>query len=145
LHKFSFPETIEAVLPLAREVKNENPPEHLPRGMCWNRSRSSVSESLLPAYQVIMFFTASITGKGAMRTISFIEDQQVIREILTHLGLRLVRSRPPPAGASHADRPKICAATLLDSKASDSYTHTPHPNTDAYADPEYSWDDYIHS
>jgi len=83
--------------------------------------------------------------KGAMRIISFIEDQQVIREILTHLELRLVRSRPPPACASHADRPKICAATLLDSKASDSYTHTPHPNTDAYADPEYSWDDYIQS
>jgi len=83
--------------------------------------------------------------KGAMRIISFIEDGQVIREILTHLGIWLVRSRPPPACASHADRPKICAATLLDSKASDSYTHTPHPNTDAYADPEYSWDDYIQS
>ena len=35
--------------------------------------------------------------KGTMRIISFIEDPSVIREILTHLGLWLVRSRPPPA------------------------------------------------
>ena len=75
--------------------------------------------------------------KGTMRIISFIEDPQVIRDILTHLGLWLVRSRPPP---------KICAAiSLSESKTSDSCTHPPHPQADAYADPEYSWDDYIQS
>jgi len=31
-----------------------------------------------------------------MRIISFIEDAQVIHDILTHLGFWLVRSRPPP-------------------------------------------------
>lgn len=31
-----------------------------------------------------------------MRIISFIEDRNVIRIILTHLGLWLIRSRPPP-------------------------------------------------
>ena len=73
--------------------------------------------------------------QGVMRIISFIEDQQVIRDILQHLGLWLVRSRPPP---------KMRAAiTLSESKTSDSYAHPPHPHTDAYADPEYSWDDYI--
>jgi len=75
--------------------------------------------------------------KGIMRIISFIEDQQIIRDILTHLGLWLIRSRPPP---------KICAAiTLFESKASDSYAHPPHQHADAYADPQYSWDDYIQS
>ena len=39
--------------------------------------------------------------KGVMRIIRFIEDVQIIREILTHLGLWMNRSRPPP---------KICAA-----------------------------------
>ncbi|HOX15916.1 MAG TPA: hypothetical protein PLP18_07295 [Smithellaceae bacterium] len=89
---------------------------------------------------------------GVMRIISFIEDAQVIRDILTHLGLWLIRSRPPPACAMHlsavpsaqvdADRPKIRAAiTLAESKASDSYAHPPHP----HADLEYSWDDYIQS
>ena len=75
--------------------------------------------------------------KGTMRIISFIEDAQVIREILTHLGIWIIRSRPPP---------KICAAiTLSESRASDSYAHPPHQQADCYADPEYSWDDYIQS
>jgi len=74
--------------------------------------------------------------KGTMRIISFIEDAHIIRDILTHLGLWLFRSRPPP---------KICAATLSESKASDSYAHPPHQQADAYADPEYSWDEYIQS
>lgn len=34
--------------------------------------------------------------KGTMRVISFIENPSVIREILMHLGLWPVRSRPPP-------------------------------------------------
>jgi len=34
--------------------------------------------------------------KGAMRISSSIEDPSVIRAILNHLGIRLVRSRPPP-------------------------------------------------
>ena len=33
---------------------------------------------------------------GQMRIIAFIENQEIIRKILTHLGLYLVRSRPPP-------------------------------------------------
>jgi len=69
-----------------------------------------------------------------MRIISFIEDPSVIREILVHLGLWLKRSRPPP---------EIIHITLLEPKASDSLAHTPHPQTDAYA--EYAWDDYLQS
>ncbi|HPD58185.1 MAG TPA: hypothetical protein PKW17_13155, partial [Smithellaceae bacterium] len=84
--------------------------------------------------------------QGVMRIISFIEDAQVIRDILTHLGLWLVRSRPPPACARTADRPKIHHAfTLFNHAVSDSLAHAPHPQTDAYADPQYSWDDYIQS
>ena len=74
--------------------------------------------------------------QGVMRIISFIEDRQVIRDILQHLELWLVRSRPPP---------KICAIILSESKASDSYAHPPLPQADTYADPEYSWDEYIQS
>jgi len=73
--------------------------------------------------------------KGAMRIISFIEDAQVIREILTHLGLWLIRSRPPP---KIHDPPNIAYAP------SDYLAHAPHPQTDCYADPEHSWDDYIY-
>ena len=72
--------------------------------------------------------------KGSMRIISFIEDAQVIREILMHLGIWLVRSRPPPK--SH-DPPNIeYAAADLQIQ----------PHTDIiYGDPEYSWDEYIQS
>jgi hypothetical protein len=73
--------------------------------------------------------------QGVMRMISFIEDAQVIRDILSHLGHWLfIRSRPPP---------KDCAATLSESKAFNSFTHPPHQQADTYADSEYSWDDYI--
>jgi len=41
--------------------------------------------------------------KGTMRIISFIEDEKVIRDILTNLGLWLVRSRPQPKiSATHS-------------------------------------------
>jgi len=72
--------------------------------------------------------------KGAMRIISFIEDPLVIREILMHLGLWLVRSRPPP---------KIHDPPNIEYAAADLQIQ---PHTDIiYGDPEYSWDDYIQS
>jgi hypothetical protein len=66
----------------------------------------------------------------SMRIISSIEDPSVIRDILKHLGIWLVRTRPPP--------------TLFESESAD---HRPHPHQDIYiyADPDYSWDAYIHA
>ena len=72
--------------------------------------------------------------KGTMRIISVIEDVQVIREILMHLGLWLVRSRLPP---KIHDPPNIEYATA-------DLLIQPHTNV-IYGDPEYSWDDYIQS
>lgn len=70
---------------------------------------------------------------GTMRTISFIEDQQAIRDILTHLGLWLVRSRPLVKGfqgerhrriskLSFHSCPVYGAHILLDSQDCVSYT-----------------------
>ena len=42
--------------------------------------------------------------KGAIRIVSSIEDPSVIRDILKHLDIWLVRSRPPPK--IHA--PPVC-------------------------------------
>ena len=69
-----------------------------------------------------------------MRIISFIEDAQVIRDILTHLGLWLIRSRPPP---------KIHDPPNIEYAAADLQIQ-PHTDT-IYGDPEYTWDDYIQS
>ena len=72
--------------------------------------------------------------KGTMRIISFIEDPSVIRDILTHLGLWLTRSRPPP---------KIHDPPNIEYAPADLQIQ---PHTDIiYGDPEYSWDDYIQS
>jgi len=72
--------------------------------------------------------------QGKMRIISAIDDRQVIRAILEHLGLWLVRSRPPP---------KIHDPPIMEYAAADLQIQ---PHTDIiYGDPEYSWDDYIQS
>jgi hypothetical protein len=91
--------------------------------------------------------------QGVMRIISFIEDQHIIRDILTRLGLWLVRSRPPPACGMHlsavptaqvdADRPKICAPPNREYANADIQIQ-PHSDI-PYGDPEYTWDDYIQS
>ena len=77
--------------------------------------------------------------KGAVRIISSIEDPSVIRAILDHLGIWLVRSRPPP---------KIYNPPIREYAAVDLYLQT-HAD-DFYADPDYSlvpfrvWDEYIY-
>jgi hypothetical protein len=78
-----------------------------------------------------------------MRIISIIENGDVIQVILKQLGLWLVRSKPPP---------KIHAPPLV---VVAHYPPYPHPSPDThflrqaqdsvYADPDYSWDEYIQS
>jgi hypothetical protein len=70
--------------------------------------------------------------QGSMTIISFIEDLSVIRAILEHLGLWLVRSRPPPK--AHAPPTWEYAAVDLQLQT--------HADT-IYGDPEYTWDEYI--
>jgi len=84
--------------------------------------------------------------QGTMRIISFIDDSSVIRDILNHLGLWLIRARPPPkalaqwghdAGRDPVERsPHECVAHDLQLQ-----THT----DTIYGDPEYSWDAYLHA
>jgi len=70
--------------------------------------------------------------KGTMRIISIIEDQEIIRTILHHLGLWDIRSRPvakahaPPAVASAADG-----------------TNDLLPHAPVYGDPQYPWEAYL--
>ena len=75
-----------------------------------------------------------------MRIISFIEAQSVIRDILNHLGLWLVRARPPPKAHAppegHVGVVSLCADGDLQFQT--------HADT-IYGDPEYTWDEYIQS
>jgi len=67
-----------------------------------------------------------------MRVIAVIEDPEVVKKILIHLGLWLVRSRPPPK--------KPMFPTI------DRSEFGPTPRVDAYyADPRLLVDDYMQS
>jgi hypothetical protein len=72
--------------------------------------------------------------RGPMRIISFIEDAEVVKAILAHLGLWVIRSRPPPK--AHA--PPSCHFASVDMGQTSSGT-TPS------GDPDYPWDTYINS
>jgi len=72
--------------------------------------------------------------KGDLRVISSIKDPSVIRVILDHLGIWLVRSRPLP---------KIHDPPIREYAAVDLHLQT-HAD-DFYGDPDYFWDEYIQS
>ena len=44
--------------------------------------------------------------KNEMRILAFIEDQEVIKKILKHLGLWEIRARPPPRATGAAKNPE---------------------------------------
>ena len=67
-----------------------------------------------------------------MRIISAIEDREVIKTILKHLCLRLIRSRPP----AKAHAPPLREYTV------DS-CYAVFPDNTFYGDPDYPWDAYI--
>ncbi|MBU2027130.1 MAG: transposase [Proteobacteria bacterium] len=81
--------------------------------------------------------------QGVMRIVSNIEDPSVIRAILKHLGIWLIRSRPPPK----THDPPVCihksgrpaAPHIMD----DLCCQLPINDDHLYSDPEYSCDEYI--
>ena len=63
-----------------------------------------------------------------MRIISFIEDEEVIKKILKHLGLWDVKARPPPRASASPKAPEYSMG----------YTDSQPPVSDTwlYVDPE---------
>ena len=77
-----------------------------------------------------------------MRIIISIEDPSVIRAILKHLGIWLVRSRPPPK----IHDPPVCMHSTGRTTAPyimDKVSQLPINDDHLYRDPEYFWEDYI--
>ncbi|MEI6608272.1 MAG: transposase [Deltaproteobacteria bacterium] len=72
--------------------------------------------------------------QGKMWVISAIDDRQVIRTILEHLGLWLVKSRPSP---------KIHDPSIREYAAAD--LQILPLNDTIYGNPEYTWNEYIQS
>lgn len=71
--------------------------------------------------------------RGAMRIISFIEDREIIKTILSYLGLWLIRSKPP--AKAHAPPARKFAV--------DGSCHSAFPDHTAQGDPNDSGDAYI--
>jgi hypothetical protein len=78
--------------------------------------------------------------QGAMRVISSIEDPSVIRAILNHMGIWLVRSRPPPK----IHDPPVCTGRRAAPYITDDLCcQLPINDDHLYSDPEYSCDESI--
>jgi RNase P protein component len=71
--------------------------------------------------------------QGTMRIISSIEDEEIIKAILKHFGLWLIKSRPVPKAHS----PTVAACLM------DDHSQIPINDDHHYRDSEYSWDTYI--
>jgi len=77
-----------------------------------------------------------------MRIISFIEDREVIKAILKHLGLWLVKSKPVPY-LIREPTPKAQAPPA--GYLSDPLSQLPRNDDPPYRDPDSPWDAYLQS
>ena len=79
--------------------------------------------------------------QGTMRIISSIEDGEIIKVILKHLGIRLIKSKPFPYSirepSPKAHGPPSGAYVI------DDHSQIPINDDHYYRDPEYPWDAYI--
>jgi len=65
--------------------------------------------------------------QGRMRILAFIEDEEVIKKILKHLGLWEIKARPPPKAPGKTQ----------DYDLGDSTSQPPASDKWLYVDPEY--------
>jgi hypothetical protein len=86
-----------------------------------------------------------------MRIISFIEDREVIKGILKHLGLWLVKSKSVPY-LIRESTPKAHAPPARNQQGSgpagyirDSFSQLPLNDDRLYRDPDYPWEAYLQS
>ena len=71
--------------------------------------------------------------RGTMRIIRSIEDQEVVKTILKHLGLWLIRSMPPAKAHTPPSREYTVGGS----------SHIAFPDNAVYGDPDYPWEAYI--
>jgi hypothetical protein len=78
-----------------------------------------------------------------MRILAFIEDQGVIKAILKHLGLWLVKSKPSPM--AHAPPAQNGDGSGPSGYVRDQFSQLPLNDDHLYRDPDYPWEAYLQS
>ena len=78
-----------------------------------------------------------------MRIIRFIEDREVIKAILKHLGLWLVR--PKPAPKAHAPPALNRSKSGQAGYVLENFSQLPLNDDHLYRDPDYHWEAYLQS
>ena len=78
-----------------------------------------------------------------MRILAFIEDREVIKAILKHLGLWLVKSKPNPK--AHAPPVPKQSGSGQAGYVLDHFSQLPMNEDHFYRDPDYPWDAYFQS
>ena len=74
-----------------------------------------------------------------MRIIAFIEDDEVIKKILKHLGLWEVKKRPPPKATGPPKAPEYSIDySVSQLPASDNLSRASGSNDYLYVDPVYT-------
>jgi hypothetical protein len=76
-----------------------------------------------------------------MRIIGFIEDREVIKVILKHLGLWLVKSKPVP----YLIREPTPKAHAPPARYALDFSQLPMNDDHLHRDPDYPWDAYLQS
>jgi hypothetical protein len=78
-----------------------------------------------------------------MRIVSLIEDREVIKAILKHLGLWLDRSKPTPK--AHAPPTLNRSKSGQAGSVLDQFSQLPLNDDHLYRDPDYPWEAYLQS
>jgi len=81
--------------------------------------------------------------RGTMRILSFIQDPEVIRAILKHLGLWLAKL--PPAPKAHAPPARNHHGAGQAGYVLDRFSQIPMNDDHLHWDPDYPWEAYLQS
>jgi len=81
--------------------------------------------------------------EGIMRILSFIQDREIIKAILKHLGLWLVKSRPIPK--AHAPPARNQDGSGQARYVLDRFSQVLMNDDHLHRDPDYPWDAYLPS
>jgi len=124
-----------------RETENDGVPCILEADKSSKEYRKNWARLIQKIYEVDPLTCSKC--RGIMRIISFIEEREVIKAILKHLGLWLVKSKPTPK--AHAPPARNQDGSGPAGYVLDHLSQLPRNDDHLYRDPDYPWEAYLQS